>query len=79
MTTYSPKSPKDIAQGDQWHHWTYGADGNMPITVESLREPEPWVDRFGRDMLKVWSKRLDTGREGWTLWGETGTVHVIAS
>lgn len=37
--------------------------------VRVLRTAEGWVDRFGRDMLRFWAAREDTGAEGWMTYG----------
>jgi len=44
--------------------------------VRVLRAPEGWVDRFGRDMLRFWATREDTGAEGWMPFGPGVSILV---
>lgn len=56
----------DLRPGDQF------LSLGTPVTV--LRDQEPWTDLFGRDMLRYWCRREDTGAEGWMYLGPTGVV-----
>lgn len=38
-------------------------------TIELMREPETYQDRFGIERLRLWCKRIDTGEEGWVFYG----------
>lgn len=42
--------------------------------VEILRDREPCTDILGRTMFHFWARRLDTGAEGWLMFGEGGVV-----
>lgn len=42
--------------------------------VEILRDAEPCKDTLGREMFHFWARRLDTGAEGWLMFGEGGVV-----
>lgn len=43
--------------------------GETPIEVEVLSASGPCKDLFGRDMIRYWAKRRDTGKEGWIIYG----------
>ena len=42
--------------------------------VVVLGEKEPWTDPFGRAMFRYWSRREDTGQEGYVPFGPGGVV-----
>lgn len=42
------------------------------VDVTVLGEVEPHTDRFGRTLSQFWAKRLDTGAEGWIIYGPGG-------
>lgn len=50
--------------------------GHWPSDVEIIRPVETWQDMFGRDMLRFWSRRLDTGKEGYVFFGPSAFVQV---
>ena len=64
MTNTTVK-PADLWPGDTFAYSRFGY--NVQITV--LRLPQGHEDMFGRDELKVWCRREDTGQEGWVLYG----------
>jgi hypothetical protein len=42
-----------------------------------LRDPEPWIDGFGRTMQAFWCRAEDGEREGWVPFGPGGGFPVI--
>lgn len=57
---------RDLDMGDE-----FARDG---IVVTVLRGPEPTKDLFGRDMIRVWCRREDTGAEGWVMFGRDAVI-----
>jgi len=39
------------------------------VMVTVLEVGVPCRDRFGRDMIRLWCRREDTGAEGWIVFG----------
>jgi hypothetical protein len=50
-------------------------EANVDVTI--LREAEPCRDRFGRELQRFWSRREDTGAEGFMSYGPGGIVHLV--
>lgn len=38
---------------------------DVQVRVEILGERQPWEDLFGIERMQYWSRRADTGRQGW--------------
>lgn len=53
------------------------AGGSDDIPCRIIHGPVPGTDLFGRDTLRFWARREDTGEEGWLIYGPTGFVTVI--
>ena len=56
----------DVPEG---HAFTY-----HDVPCVALRAPEPTKDRFGRDMVKIYTRRLDTSEEGYVIYGPDARV-----
>lgn len=52
--------------------------GDVEVLVLS-EDPEPWVDLFGRDMVRVMARRNDTGDEGWVLFSPINRVVLLST
>lgn len=72
MTT-TTVTPEELQPGDTFTYIRF--DAEVPITV--LRAPEPHQDIFGRDELKVWCRREDTGSEGWMTYGFGAGIELM--
>lgn len=60
----------ELKPGDRYVH--------AGVIVTILRDREPWVDFFDREMFQYWATRSDTGAEGWVRFGPGGMVQVVA-
>lgn len=61
--------------------WEEHEDERNGVPLEVLRDREDREDRFGRTMNAWWCKRLDTGMEGYIIFGpqlEILPLEVIA-
>jgi hypothetical protein len=50
------------------------ADEPDLVAVLILREQERCRDLFGRDMIRYWARRRDTGKEGYMTYGPDAGV-----
>ena len=64
--------------------WTLTATSRHGVSTwvyatEELAKPppEPHQDIFGRDELKVWCRREDTGSEGWMTYGFGAGIELM--
>jgi hypothetical protein len=64
-TTAATLDPQALTVGDRFTVTHQDA----PIVVEVLREAESCQDPFGRDMIRYWCRREDTGDKGWMIYG----------
>ena len=72
MTTTTVK-PADLQPGDMFLYQRF--DASVSITV--LGAPQDHEDMFGRDELKIWCKRDDTGAEGWMTYGFGAGIELM--
>lgn len=70
MSDYPTAHVREIGAGDR----VAGGPHDVPCTI--LRDPEPGTDLFGRETLRFWSRREDTGQEGSLTYGPTGFVRI---
>jgi hypothetical protein len=64
-------NPSELRPGDVIdHRWP-----DVHVTV--LREAEMHQDIFGRPLLRVWSRREDTGAEGYMSYGPDAEVATV--
>jgi hypothetical protein len=45
-------------------------------TVTVLRAPEKHADMFGREQLRIWAKRHDTGAAGYMFFGPLAVLDL---
>ncbi|MFY1620082.1 hypothetical protein [Micromonospora sp. WMMD736] len=68
-----------LKPGDRYIRTAYntetGDDEDVIVTV--LGEQQPCSDIFGRDMIRYWATRADTGAEGWVIFGPHALVKAL--
>ena len=66
-TEFNTIHASDLVPGDR-----ILGPGDVPVTI--LDHPEDGTDLFGRNMIRYWARREDTGAEGFMSFGRTGFV-----